>query len=84
VATPLAVGAGIVFTAGLLLARVLARPLTRLAEAAGALAEGRSDQPVPDVRTTRELARLADALARLDRARPAPVATLYAIQAAAE
>ena len=71
VATPLLIAAVLVLAGGLMVARALAQPLGRLAAAAGALAEGRLDYPMPEARTTREIARLADALARLDQATPA-------------
>ncbi len=67
-ATPLAIAAALVLVAGLLVARALSRTAGRLAAAAGAMADGRLDYPVPETRATRELAQLAEALARLDRA----------------
>ncbi len=71
VAIPLAIAAAIILVFGLTLARAIARPLGQLARGAQALAENRGDVPIPDPRTTRELAQLASALARIDRSLPA-------------
>jgi HAMP domain-containing protein len=73
VATPLVIAASVVLILGLLLARTLAGPMRRLAAAAGALADGTLNHPMPEARGTREIAGLADALARLDRLPPPAV-----------
>ncbi len=70
VGLPLVAAAGVILLLGCVLARWLAAPIGRLAEAAMALAEGRLDRPVPEARSTREAAMLAAALARLDRDGP--------------
>lgn len=73
IGVPLLASSAVILLAGLFVARSVARPFSRLAEAATALAEGRLDSPVPDTRSTREAALLAAALARLDRpATPRP------------
>ena len=76
VATPLTIAAAIILAGGILLARAIARPLVQLADGAAAIAENRSNGPIPDPRTTRELALLANALARLDRSSPPAVRPL--------
>jgi HAMP domain-containing protein len=67
---PLLAVAGCVLTLGLFLAAVLSRRLGALAAAATAIAEGKLEAPVPQLRLTRETAMLSAALARLDRAPP--------------
>lgn len=54
--------------AGLVLARILARPLESLAASAEALAQGAADAPMPEHRDYREAAVLGAALARLQSA----------------
>ncbi len=58
----------VLFMAGLLLARALARPLSGLAATAEAMAAGRLDEPVAERREHREAAVLSAALARLQSA----------------
>lgn len=65
--TPVALASAVILLAGLLLARSIGRPAAALARAAAALAEGRLDGPAPETRSTRELALISAALARLDR-----------------
>ncbi|NMJ42443.1 HAMP domain-containing protein [Roseomonas sp. JC162] len=67
IGVPLLASGVVILLVGLLVARAVAKPFGRLADAATALAEGRLDSPVPDTRSTREAALLSAALARLDR-----------------
>jgi HAMP domain-containing protein len=57
--------AAVVLAGSLLLGAAVARPLRRLADSATALADGKLDGPVPEMRRFRELRGVADALARL-------------------
>ncbi|GAA0598594.1 cache domain-containing protein [Craurococcus roseus] len=67
----------LLLAAGALLARAIARPLSRLAASAEAMAAGQLDEPVPEHREHREAAVLGAALARIQSALtacPAPAA----------
>ncbi len=55
----------VVFLGSLLLGAAVARPLRRLRDSASALADGRLNGPVPDMRGYREVRAIADSLARL-------------------